>query len=236
MCLRASQVVLVVKDSPANAGDAGSIPGSGRAPRGGPGCPLQYSCLESPMDRGAWRCTVHRVAESQTRLKWLNTHTYESLYLDIVFSFLTQNKTLIWWYVVTFKNFTVFESILKIICMHPFYLDHLRMAIESACFVFMPNLPNASFSWAWWSPCHSFPGSAAGTSTNGCIGFFRSRGLILASCWGLCPDDGNCCSSGHRCVFPGDQLRWPQLVPSSHFSHLIAKRRSSNFYKTWPNS
>ena len=51
---RASQVVSVVKDPPANAGDAGSIPGAGRSPRGGPGHPLQYSCLENPMDRGAW--------------------------------------------------------------------------------------------------------------------------------------------------------------------------------------
>ena len=45
--------VPVVKNSPANAGDVGSIPGSGRSPRGGDGNPLQYSCLENPMDRGA---------------------------------------------------------------------------------------------------------------------------------------------------------------------------------------
>ena len=69
---RASQVVLVVKNPPANAGnikDVGLIPGSGRSPGGGPGNPLQYSCLENPMDRGAWRATVYRVAKSQTRLK-----------------------------------------------------------------------------------------------------------------------------------------------------------------------
>ena len=54
---RASQLVLVVKHSPANAGavgDVNSIPGSGRSPGGGHGNPLQYSCLENPMDRGAW--------------------------------------------------------------------------------------------------------------------------------------------------------------------------------------
>ena len=53
----ASQVVLVVKNLPANAGDVrdvSSIPGSGRSPGGGHGHPLQYSCLENPMDRGAW--------------------------------------------------------------------------------------------------------------------------------------------------------------------------------------
>ena len=63
----ASQVVLVVNDPPVNAGDArdaGLIPGSGRAPGGGNGNPLQYSCLENPMDRRARWATVHGIAES----------------------------------------------------------------------------------------------------------------------------------------------------------------------------
>ena len=66
---RASQVALVVKNPPANAGDirdAGLIPGSGRYPGGGHGSPLQYSCLENPRNREAWRAIVHRVAKSQT--------------------------------------------------------------------------------------------------------------------------------------------------------------------------
>ena len=66
----ASQVVLIVKNPPANAGDiggAGSIPESGRSPGGGHGNPLQYSFLENPMDRRAWWATVHRVAKSQTQ-------------------------------------------------------------------------------------------------------------------------------------------------------------------------
>ena len=57
----------MVKNPPANAEDVrdmGSIPGLGRSPGGGHGNLLQYSCLENPMDRGAWRATVHRVAES----------------------------------------------------------------------------------------------------------------------------------------------------------------------------
>ena len=65
----ASQVALVVKKLPANAGDirdAGSIPGMGRSLGGGHGNPLQYSCLENPMDRGAWQATVYGVAKSQT--------------------------------------------------------------------------------------------------------------------------------------------------------------------------
>ena len=58
----------VVKDPPANAGDAGNVdltPGSGRSPGEGNGNPLQYSCLENSMGRGAWRATVHGVTKSQ---------------------------------------------------------------------------------------------------------------------------------------------------------------------------
>ena len=85
---RASQVVLVVKNHPDNAGDvrdAGSIPGLRRSPGGGPGNAFQYSCLENPMDRGAWRATVHRVAKSRTRLKQLGmqTHTNQEICWEI---------------------------------------------------------------------------------------------------------------------------------------------------------
>ena len=72
----ASQVALVVKNTPANAGDlrdAGSIPGLGRSPGGGHGNKLEYSCLEDPMDKGAWQATVHRVTKSQTQVKKLST-------------------------------------------------------------------------------------------------------------------------------------------------------------------
>ena len=67
--LWASKVVLVVKNLLANAGDirdTGSIPGLGRSPGEGSSHPLQYSCLENPMGRGAWWATVHGVAKSQT--------------------------------------------------------------------------------------------------------------------------------------------------------------------------
>ena len=57
----------MVKNPPANAGDLGSIPGSGRSPGEGNGNPLHYSCLGNPMDRGAWQATVHGVTkESDT--------------------------------------------------------------------------------------------------------------------------------------------------------------------------
>ena len=54
--------------------DTSSIPGSGRSPGGGHGNPLQYSCLENPMDRGDWRAAVHRVAYSRTWIKGLSIH------------------------------------------------------------------------------------------------------------------------------------------------------------------
>ena len=62
------------KESACNAEDPGSIPGSGRSPGGGHGNPLQDSCLENPMDKGAWWATVQRVSQSQTQLKQLSTH------------------------------------------------------------------------------------------------------------------------------------------------------------------
>ena len=61
------------KESAWNAGDLGLIPGLGRSPGGGHGNPLQYSCLENPMDRGAWQAAVRGVTQSQTQLKWLNS-------------------------------------------------------------------------------------------------------------------------------------------------------------------
>ena len=74
--IRVSKVALVVKNQPVNAGDArvaGLISGLGKSPGGGHGKPLQYSCLEHPMDRGAQQATVHWVAKSWIRLKRLST-------------------------------------------------------------------------------------------------------------------------------------------------------------------
>ena len=97
--LGAFQVVLVVKNLPASAGNVrggGSIRGWGRSPGGRHGNPLQYSCLESPMDRGAWRATVQGVAKSLTLQKQLSTHarTHGPISMTInVFS--TQSTTMI---------------------------------------------------------------------------------------------------------------------------------------------
>ena len=91
-----SQVALVVKNPPANAGDArdvGSIPRSGRSPGEGHGNPLQYSCLENPMDIGAWQAIVLMVPKSWTLLKRLSTAQHEGnpelnyIFIDIFFFF-----------------------------------------------------------------------------------------------------------------------------------------------------
>ena len=69
-------MALVIKNPPANAGDirdSGSTLGSGRSPGGRHGNPLQYSCLENPMNKGAWQATVHGVAKSRTQPERLST-------------------------------------------------------------------------------------------------------------------------------------------------------------------
>ena len=66
--IKASLVPQMVKASACNAGDLGSIPGSGKSPGEGTGNLLQYYCLENPMDGGAWQATVNGVTKSQTRL------------------------------------------------------------------------------------------------------------------------------------------------------------------------
>ena len=79
VAVRTSQVPLVVKNPPANAKDVRnvvSVPGLGISSVGGPDNPLQYSCLENPMDREAWQATVHGATKSHTRLKQLSTHTH----------------------------------------------------------------------------------------------------------------------------------------------------------------
>ena len=75
----------MVKNPPANAGgirDMGSIPGSGRSSGEGHGNLLQYSCLENPMDRGAWWATVHRIADSETAE--VTEHACTQLYKTLV--------------------------------------------------------------------------------------------------------------------------------------------------------
>ena len=73
----ASLVAQRLRRLPCNAGDLGSIPGSGRSPGERNGNPLQSSCLENPIDRGAWWATVHRVTKSRTKLSDFTRSLYE---------------------------------------------------------------------------------------------------------------------------------------------------------------
>ena len=81
------------KESACNAEDPGSIPGLGRSPGEGNDSPLQYSCLENPMDRGAWRATVHGVPKSRTPLSDYHIQTYTRTEgADLKFSFIKTTK------------------------------------------------------------------------------------------------------------------------------------------------
>ena len=73
----ASQVALVVKNTPANSGDSSSIPGLGRTPGIGNGYPLQYSCPENPTDRRAWWAILHGVSESAQPLSTAQKSTHQ---------------------------------------------------------------------------------------------------------------------------------------------------------------
>ena len=83
----------VVKNLPANAGDSGSIPGSGRSPGEGNGNPLQYSCLGNPMDRGVWQATVRGVTKESDTTQELNNS--EQMELKHFIIGLTQNYQLL---------------------------------------------------------------------------------------------------------------------------------------------
>ena len=89
----------MVKNPPANAGNASSIPGLGRSPGVGNGKALQYSCLENPMDRGAWWVIVHGVTKSWTQLS-MHTHT------DAVTA-KGENKILL---CIVFKNYFIIKQ------------------------------------------------------------------------------------------------------------------------------
>ena len=91
------------KASNCNAGDLGSIPGSGRPPGEGNGNPLQYSCLENPIDRDAWWATVHGIAKSRTQLSdFTFSISFLSIHKSIKYTYLCMYKHLC----IVFLNFT----------------------------------------------------------------------------------------------------------------------------------
>ena len=91
------------KASNCNAGDLGSIPGSGRPPGEGNGNPLQYCCLENPIDRDAWWATVHGIAKSRTQLSnFTFSISFLSIHKSIKYTYLCMYKHLC----IVFLNFT----------------------------------------------------------------------------------------------------------------------------------
>ena len=108
----ASQVVLMVKNLPASAGDVRDVvltPGLGRFLGERHGNPLQYFYLGNPMDKGAWWATVHRVAKSQTWLKWLSMHTTHNWFALSGLDWLSQT-----WLLLRFPS-TVAQAVFRVL-------------------------------------------------------------------------------------------------------------------------
>ena len=163
---RAFQVVLVVKNSPPKAGDTRDpslIPESGGSPGGGNGNLLQYSCLKNLMGRGAWQGTVHRVAKSQTWVKWLSTQNVIK-YVNIMISLRWQKQ----WQLVSF--FTKTEvymdsmSFIVIIILHAIHGDWVgligTLSLEKwrrrqwhPTLILLPRKSHGWRSLVGWSPC-----------------------------------------------------------------------------------
>ena len=138
----AFQVVLVVKNSPAKAGDirnTGSVLGLGRSYEGGHGNPLQYSCLENLIDRGAWWATVHGVAKSQTWLKWLSTRV-RAYFCDFPFWL----PVGLWTSVSSLHCYTLFSSFTYRLCQQTFVWFAIFYH-HKQCFFLGSWYPNTSF-------------------------------------------------------------------------------------------
>ena len=108
------------KESACSGGDLGSIPGSGRSPGEGNGKPLQYSCLENPMDRGAWWATVHGVAKSWTRLSNFTSLTRKlKLPMWITSYFYLDNNDILHTRIhIIFQNCKIHNVCLVPLCFH----------------------------------------------------------------------------------------------------------------------
>ena len=121
-----------VKVSACNAGDLGSIPGSGRSPGEGNGNPLQHFCLENPMDGGAWWATVHRVAESDTT-DWLHFYSHFHFACNVPLVSL-----------IFLKRSLVFPILL-------FFSISLHWSLRKAFLSLLAILWNSAFKWVYLS-------------------------------------------------------------------------------------
>ena len=121
------------KESPFNAGDLGSTPGLGRSPGEGNGNPLQYSCLENPMDRGAWRATVHRITEWHN---WVTLTSFSYLYRSFLVWCNPVCLFCFWCQIQKFIAKADLEELILFFC---------RSFMVSVSLIFLKSQPFASF-------------------------------------------------------------------------------------------
>ena len=177
LCHWTSQVAQVVKNSPDNAGDkrdTGSIPGLERSPGEGNGNPLQYSCLENPMDRGAWRATVHGVAKSWSQLKQLRS----SIMPLIIFNVFLQSNVLEINFLVCYNIISASLYCCCSVCLTPWdpmdWLQHARLPCPLPC----PGACSNSCPLSWW--CHPTISSSV-IPFYSCLQSFPASGSFLMS-------------------------------------------------------
>ena len=128
----ASQVVKNLTANVRDIKDVGSIPGWGKSPGRGNGNLPQYSCLENPMDRGAWWALVHRVAKSQTPLKWFRTHAHMLCLIKVLLKTLNQ--------MLLFRHWAISDS------LQCHGLPHSRLPCPSLS----PGVCSDSCAWSPW--------------------------------------------------------------------------------------
>ena len=132
------------KESAYNARNSGLIPGLGRSPGRGNDKPLQYSCLENSVDRGAWRATVHGVAKSRTRLRDLHTHTHthtQLIYNVVLLSGVQHSDSNIYLYLCIYLFlFIFFPPMLLLLLLSHFSRVRLCVTPQTAAHQAPPSL------------------------------------------------------------------------------------------------
>ena len=137
------------KVSACTVGDPGSIPGSGRSPGEGNGNSLQYSCLENPMDGGAWWATVHRVTKNRTRLSNFTHSTYDAWLLIAILPHTAQDRYFD--FTSRFLHLACYFLLYHVVCVHIHILSTYKH------FLYMYHMRREFFNYlrrlCWSPPC-----------------------------------------------------------------------------------